>query len=101
MSIASVFNNPCKDDSCPIMHNIFATPNEKTEAELLDADDYSQDELGCYSSSDGDFVPNKLGIYLLLLSYFLSLAWFIMGTLISYYRQGMISNKNFYKLRLN
>ena len=92
----SVFNNPCLDDSCPIMHNIFPTSVE--ENALLN-NDFSDYEQGCYSSSDGDFVPNKLGIYILLFSYFISPGRFIINTVRNIFRQGRIQilfkNKSF------
>ena len=65
---------------------------QRSGVNIAAIDDLSSDEQGCYSSSDGDFKPNTLGLSILIYSYFFSIAMFIYRTIRNIYHQGTILN---------
>jgi hypothetical protein len=78
-----------------LVGNINPMPNIIPLSPMVDQcfvqkEDYSSDEPGCYSSSDGDFVPNTLGLSILIYSYFLSVAIFIYRTIRNIIYQGTV-----------
>ena len=46
--------------------------------------DLSSDEQGCYSSSDGSFVPNDLGITIITNSYLICVLYYAIYTFIQF-----------------